>query len=429
MNDVSRDFMVFIHGVSADCGDLSHIPELNQVSRIAGGKRLLRLVPETVSAQRIVLDANTVTTLRDTFARLRDKEKMLILASGDPLFFGIAETVSQMLPRKNYRISAAPAAFQCAFARIGRSWRNYSFFSVHGSDAVLPCALILRAEGAVIYGDGNRHAVIIAREILAAFPQAEHRHAAVFADLGLPSETVFQGSLREIADLSDFSSGLSMLILTDSPKNDGFSPSLPLGLPDQAYLHENNMITHPETRAVVLSKLRLRRGALWDLGAGSGSVGIEAAGLCPTLQVYAVEKNELRCSHIRQNAAAHGVVNFHLMTEDMTDFIRHFEEAHEIPAPDSVFFGGGGNALKDLIPKVLQILKPGGVIAASAVLWETEQILYNIPLPEGVSREFVTLNIARTEPIGARQNAHIRRAENPVLIAVFTKHLDFQQER
>ena len=185
------------------------------------------------------------------------------------------------------------------------------------------------------------------------------------------------------------------------------SPGIPLGLPDEEYEHQNRMITHPEVRAVVLSKLRLRSGVLWDLGAGSGSVGIEAAGLCPGLTVCSVEKDAGRAEQIRNNAEKHGVDSLQLFENKMVDAIGI------LPDPDRIFFGGGSEELES----AFQRLKPGGILVATGILVETCARLASI-LPE-YRKELLILNISRTGEFSAGQ--HLWRAENPILIAVFEK--------
>ena len=405
---------ILLKGIPPDSGPLD-FPEIRHAQIIAGGKRLLALLPQDLHAQLIPLEANLKDTLKNLLRHLSPGRHLLILASGDPLFHGIASTVLAMANPEHVRIDPAPTAFQTAFARLKLPWSATRFFSVHGTDKILNARAVLTAPGAVVYGDPHRSASVLAKELVDAFPDAGQREAFLAEDLGLPSENLQADTLKNLSELPACS-GLSMLILPE--QGTGFSPALALGLPDETYHHQNHMITHPETRVLVLSKLRLRRGVLWDLGAGSGSVGLEAASLCEALEVHSVEKNPERCKDILQNIREAGLSNIHLHSGRMEDLWE------TLPAPDSVFFGGGGpEALSDLLPQTFRRLNPGGVLAATAILMETEQCLNAMPnrLQDLERAEFLTVNIARTEKLGP--SGHMRKAENPVFLAVFHKKM------
>ena len=168
------------------------------------------------------------------------------------------------------------------------------------------------------------------------------------------------------------------------------------------------MITHPEIRAVVISKLRLAPGVLWDLGAGSGSIGIEAAGLCPELQVVAVEKDAERVGHIAQNIAKEGLSNVRIeqgRAEELLD---------GLPVPTRIFIGGGG---PDLFEKAWEKLAPGGILVMTAVMLDTISMMTRIQ--PGSRLEFLTIQISRAEEI--LPGASMLRAENPIAVGVWKK--------
>ncbi len=131
------------------------------------------------------------------------------------------------------------------------------------------------------------------------------------------------------------------------------------------------MITHAEVRAVALAKLNIGPGVMWDIGAGFGSVGIEAVGLCECLDVYAVEKKEDRAGYITRNAAASGA--------GVTVVCGHAPEIiPQLPAPRSVFIGGGGKDVAEILQKTYERLQPGGCIVAAAVMLETRTALMSV---------------------------------------------------
>ena len=171
------------------------------------------------------------------------------------------------------------------------------------------------------------------------------------------------------------------------------------------------MITHPEVRAIVLSKLRLpASGVLWDLGAGSGSVGIEAAELVPELKVHAVEKNPERFAELAENIRRSGGNAFTAHCADATSLL------DTLPAPDRVFIGGGGDALPALLTKSFEQLRPSGRLVATAVLVESVAVLATVLAP--YRQELLTVNVSRAAALGEH---HCFKAENPITVAVFVK--------
>ena len=377
-----------------------------QAEVIAGGRRILALLGEC-SARKIELDG---AILRDPSALVQalTGRRALVLASGDPLYNGIGGTLLNCFPPERLRFHPQVTAFQVLSAKLGIPWEKASHFSVHGKES-LPWRRMLSSGLAVIYCDAKRSAQHVASGLIAAYPAGAGRRAAVGCDLGTESEWMESSTLGAIANDTRADRSLSILVLFPSSN----APELPLGLDDASYVHDGNVITHPEVRAVVLSKLRLHSGVMWDVGAGSGSVGLEAAGLCPALQVYAVEQSASRAANIRCNAERENLGNYHLCEGTFSG------KEKELPDPDFVFVGGGGTELEEILKQAFARLAPGGVLAATAVLVESVSVLSSV-LKE-YRRELLTLNIARALPLAG---SFCCKAENPVTLAVFAKKGD-----
>ena len=323
-----------------------------------------------------------------------------ICASLSSMENNLLNKISKLVDAEHLDIDPGITAFQRLFARLGRPWENAALFSVHGSDSPLPWRRILNAGTSVIYGDSRRTASDLAAALITLFPECATRSAAIGCELGSTREKIFSGTLAELAEKS--APALSLLVVFPE---EGKRPGLPLGLPDSDYQHAANMITHPEVRAVVLSKLRAVSGVMWDLGAGSGSVGLEAAGLAPELTVYAVEKNPGRAADLRVNAQRHGIP-LHVEEGEIASV------AGSLPDPDRVFFGGGSMELETVFAR----LRPGGILVATAVLVETAVRLESV-LTE-FRTELLTLNVSRACKMSGGE---FWRAENPITIAVFQK--------
>ena len=331
---------------------------------------------------------------------------MVFLASGDPLYCGIGATLLRFVPPRRLHFYPGITAFQKLFAALGQPWEKTRLFSLHARKKELPYREILRAPLCAVYGDAGRPAAKIAQELIQAFPAASRRSAAAGCNLGFPEEKVIRGTLSQIAKSEEAAVSLSVLALL--PEENVVVPQFPLGLPDDHYCHFRNMITHPEIRAIVLSKLRLVPGVLWDLGAGSGSVGIEAGGLCPGLEVHAVEKDPERHKELCHNIREEGIPNLSACLGNAEDLLE------KLPSPNRIFIGGGG---RDLLEKSFEYLLPGGILVMTGVMVETVSMMSS-SLTD-YRKELLTVNISRSQEITA--GGFMFRAENPIAIAVYAR--------
>ena len=374
---------------------------LDHAEIVIGAARLLELPQIPESAEKIPVDGKIMERLGEL---LNSGRKTVVLATGDPLYYGIGATLLRHVSADRLNFHPAPTAFQRLFARLGQPWEKVRLFSLHAKKTPVPFRAILSSPLAAVYGDAQRPAQKMAVELISAFPEAAKRQAAAGCNLGLPDEIVIRGTLSEIAE--NPASGASLSVLALLP-DDSERPFLPLGLPDDSYAHHRNMITHPEIRSIVLAKLRLSSGVMWDLGAGSGSVGIEAAGLCPDLQVYAVEKDSERYGQICENIAKEGLTNIRAEQGRSEDWI------DKLPVPDRIFIGGG----KDIFESAYARLAPGGLLVMTAVMLDTIALMSQIH-PEART-EFLTVQISRADEI--LPGSSMLRAENPIAVGVWKK--------
>ena len=186
------------------------------------------------------------------------------------------------------------------------------------------------------------------------------------------------------------------------------SDDLTLGMADDAFSHENGLITKMEVRAVTLAKLRLRPGlTLWDLGAGSGSVGIEASVLIGPGRIVAVEKRATRLAQIRENAGRYGVYNLDAVQCTLPEGLA------ELPAPDRIFIGGGGRELAAIIAASARFLRPEGVMVVNTVLADNLCRALDALEAAGMSTEVVQLQVSRSKAMPWSRRFE---AQNPVWI-------------
>lgn len=395
------------------CG-IDELPDARSAALIAaanvvyGSRRLLErfAVPE---AKRRVLAANARADA-ESLLRRTDGD-ILVLASGDALFHGMGGTLARlaaiMNPAPELHFLPGVTAFQALFARLGLPWDEAELYSAHHGDT-LSLQRVAAAKLAVVYGGSRQSAAGLAQALMAVHPPAATRAAVLADSLGTPQEHMVQAKLGDIAKLQPSPTSI-LVVLPD----DTAPPVLPLGLPVNHFEREAGLITAPDVRAVILSRLRLPAwGCLWDMGAGSGSVGLEAAGLCPGLDVWAVERKPERAAMARANAVRLGVANHHILCGESAAVAR------DLPDPDRIFFGGGGvEDLHALLDLGWNRLKPGGVLVLSAVTLETQHSAYGWH-PERRTA-LVSVAVAEERPLAGRY--HHLEPQRPIHLYCYCK--------
>lgn len=278
-----------------------------------------------------------------------------VLASGDPMWFGIGATLLRYVPVAEVRVVPAPSAFALAAARLGWAVQDTLCLSCCGRpvEAVLP-HLHEGARLLVLSADATTPAALAALLRAHGFG-ASRLH--VLEALGGPHERVRPGVPGDVGPLN--------LVAVEAAGAAGL-PLAP-GLDDAAFAHDGQITKH-EIRALTLSALAPRPGQLlWDVGAGSGSVGIEWMLRHPACRAVAVERREDRAARIRANAAALGVPGLQVVGGAAPAALAG------LARPDAVFLGGGAQA--DVIDAAWQALPAGGRLVANAIALRTEAAL------------------------------------------------------
>lgn len=367
-----------------------------QADLVYGSARLLAALnlPE---GKGILLGADARSKAAEALAAAASGQNILILASGDALYHGIGGTILS-LNTQGIPVTFVPGvtAFQTLFHRLGLPWDEARHFSAHHQETI-PLREILSCPLAAVYG-GTRHtAAGIARACLGHHPACAERPAILAENLGTPGERITRGTISTLAEETASPTSILLLLPADTA---AAAPILPLGLDNASYSKENNLITQEDVRAVILSRLRLPAwGVLWDIGAGSGSIGLEAAALRPGLDVYGLEKNENRLNDIRRNRENLSAIRYTAVCGTAP------ADLNLLPAPDRIFIGGGGRELAGILDACIARLRPGGILAASAVTLEAEHILHNWR-PE-LRLGSASIDIATSSPI-AGQYTHYK---------------------
>lgn len=416
---------------------------LERADVVYGSRRLLELCPVAVQEARI-LGTAAREAAADVLALSRRGKRVVVLASGDALYHGFGGTLAALRNSgDNIIYHPGITAFQALFSRLGLPWQEARLFCAHSGER-LPARRIAESPLSVTYAGSRYPADAVARAVLSVHPASGRRAAVAAERLGSDEERIIRGSLEELAGIACGPTSVLVLFPGEdraqaeaapvcgeavsfcSPGRSVSAPLLALGLPEEDYEREGNLITASEVRAVALAWLQLPAwGILWDVGAGSGSVGLEAAALRPDLDVHGIERVPERGALIERNRLRLGVANYTLHLGDALEVMQALNTGSAggaagnapLPDPDRVFIGGGGKGLPPLLEMSFRRLRPGGILVASAVTLETFSVLFAWT-PERRTR-LCRLDVAREQPIAGKSRRLLSR--NSIYLFSFYK--------
>ena len=376
---------------------------------LAGGRRHLDFLPDW-QGERIVLDNDVAAFIASIRERYRRKNTVT-LASGDPLFFGIGAALLANIPRDDLVFIPHVSSVQLAFARIKQTWHDARIVSLHGRPADALIAAVRAGETKIgVLTDARRHPAAIAG-ILRQLGAADAYELWVCENLGGADERI---SRHSPADLHDTTfSPLNIVVLRRTrPPMDRLGSDLPLlGIPELAFSHQSGprgMITRREVRLLALCYLELRPGdVVWDVGAGSGSVSLEAARLSRELRIFAIERDASACERLRTNLARFGASQVQVVAAEAPAGLAG------LPEPDAVFIGGSGGSLAEILDTVAAQLRPGGRVVLNCITLETLSLGWERLGELGLEPEATSVQLAHSRPLG---RLHSLEPDNPITI-------------
>jgi precorrin-6Y C5,15-methyltransferase (decarboxylating) len=321
---------------------------------LVGSLRHLDLTESSPKAERLELTSPLPLLFDAIDEHRRQGRRVCVLASGDPGFFGITRSLADHVGPAAVRVHPAPSSVALAFATQGWSWDDAIVASAHGRALEPAIAAVASAPKAAVLTDPTNPPEAVGAALLQHGPE---RDVVVVSRIGERDESVHHTDLTGLA--AGHFDPMSVVLLRDPVHAVSAEPTIGWGRSEHAFAHRDGMITKAEVRAVALGKLALHpTGVLWDVGAGSGSVGIEAALLAPRLRVFSIERDEQDAARITANAAAHDT-RITVVTGNAPDALA------DLPNPDRVFIGGGGI---DVLDECLNRLTPDGTIVATYIL-------------------------------------------------------------
>jgi precorrin-6Y C5,15-methyltransferase (decarboxylating) len=387
---------------------------LSSAELILGAEPVLELLTE-LPAERVRLGSDLpelVSSLTSNLARKR----VVIVASGDPLFYGVARYLCEKLGKDRFEVLPHVSSMQLAFARIKESWEEAYLTNLasHPLDAVLD--RIRTAELVGLFTSETETPPVVARALLAR--GLDYFRVYVCENLGAPDERVTQGELSDIQEM-EFAPLNVMILKRKEGRPDQQSAGSRFGRfgnPDDIFAQsqpKSGLITRSEVRAIALAQLNLHSTSIvWDIGAGSGSVAIEAAQLAPQGMVYAIEQDVADYHLIVANAQTFGVQNLKAVHGSAPAVFTG------LPAPDAIFVGGAGREINRLLASAYDVLRPGGRLVANVATLESLTATYAALKELRKNVQVLMVNIAQ----GVEQLETLRfEAINPTFLLSIAK--------
>jgi precorrin-6B C5,15-methyltransferase / cobalt-precorrin-6B C5,C15-methyltransferase len=362
---------------------------LLQARTLFGGRRHLALLADPLAPGAAQERVPWPSPFASAFSMLLSRRgtPVCVLASGDPMWFGIGASLARLLPAEEFRVYPAPSSFTMAAARLGWPLQDAVALSVHGRpfDALHPhvhpgARLLILSE--------NGHSPAAIARLLRERGFGPSR-LCVLEHLGGPSERRLDG------DAADWpyeqAADLNLVAVHCLPDPDAVRLSTLAGLPDSAFAHDGQL-TKRHVRAATLAQLAPLPGEfLWDVGAGCGSIGVEWMRAHPSCRAAAVEADAKRCGLIDRNRLRLGVPGLQIVHGRAPEVLRGLD------TPQAVFIGGGLTE-PDLLERCWDALPPGGRLVANAVTLQSEAIL--IGWRQRIGGELTRISVAHAAPLG-----------------------------
>ena len=370
------------------------------------------LLPPALS-QRLDGTAN-LEDLCEKIESARGK-RVVVLASGDPLFYGTARYVCGRLGKDRFEVVPHVSSMQLAFARVKESWEEAFLANLSGQSIERVIDKIRSSDTVGLFTSEQWPPAAVATALLDE--GLDSFQAYVCENLGSPDERVTQGSLADIA--RDSFGPLNVMILVRKARAvaaPGQAGGRLFGNPDECFLQtrpKRGLLTPAEVRSMALAELELRADSVvWDVGAGSGSVGLEAARIASRGIVHAIEMDPEDHQLITENAKRFGVSNLRAVLGTAP------EAWAGLPDPDAIYVGGSGRHVAMLVDEAWKRLKPGGRLVTSCNSIENLAAVHALLRSRSSDAAYWMVNIAR----GIEQLDRIRfEAINPSFLMAATK--------
>ena len=375
---------------------------IKEADIVVGGKRLLNFFQFNDFQQIVFLEKNITSTLTNLKKKL-DKN-IVILASGDPLFFGIGKKVIDIFGKELIEFYPYLNSIQILASKAKIPYNDITFYSVHGRNFNKEYFLYLVKYNSkiAILTDKKNNINLIIKTLKSSNLKLDNISIVIGQMLGTVNEKIISCNINSHLDIipSDLD---SIIILNREPYK--FYNS---GLLESEFYYTKNLITKKEVRAVSISLLQLNMDSiLWDIGGGSGSISIEAASLCFKGKVFIIEKNKNRIEQIKKNIAKFLCHNIEIIYGDAMNVV------NVLPLPDRIFIGGFSGNIEDILDYI-KTLKKEIIVVINIVIIEKLFSIVNWCKKNNVKFEVSQIQVSNLNEIGDEFNYF--KSQNPVNI-------------
>lgn len=356
-----------------------------RASLVVGGRRHLALVAEIVKGETLAWPSPPQSAFPAILARRGDA--VCVVATGDPFFYGIGPLLARHVPLAEMLCLPTASCFSLAACRLGWALQDCALVTLHGRalERIVPY-LQPRARILALSWDATTPGRLAALLMRHGFADAR---MTVCAAIGGPRESLRSTTAREFALEGIDDLNLVALDIGNAPS--GRAIPLTPGLPD-AWFEHDGQLTKQDIRAMTLAALAPRQGEmLWDIGAGSGAVGIEWMLAAPSNRAIAIERDAARAARIARNAASLGVPDLVIVAGAAPTAL------HDLAQPDAVFIGGG-TTTHGTVDAAWAALRCGGRLVVNGVSIETHATLIDRFKKHGGSLK--TVQVAHADPLG-----------------------------
>ena len=392
-----------IIGIGQGKEDLTqkHLELIKECDVLVGGKRHLSMFGY-LDIQKIPITGH-INSIIELIKEKMSLYKIVVLASGDPLFYGIGSTLTQHFEKKHLNIHSNISSVSAAFAAIKEPWHDAKIISLHEKkkNTFSFSRLVYENKIAFLTAPG------MGPQFIAAGLIQENMYdfkICVLEKLGDKNErkiTWFDNI--DLIKEQTFSQPNIVILQKQGKEKSTFLNETHIGMEDFLFKHSKGLITKSEIRSITLSKLKLikKDHILWDIGSGSGSVGIEASFQIPWGHVYAIEKHPGRISDIIHNIKNFNRSNIKVLNTAFPEGIE------ELKTPDRIFIGGGGKSLGQIIKASCDKLAVFGIIVINTVLLQNLEIALRLLKEYKFDPHIVQIQVSRSKgmPFGDRLEA------------------------
>jgi precorrin-6Y C5,15-methyltransferase (decarboxylating) len=369
---------------------------LSRCSLIVGTKRFAPLVAHLPCRFTAIAPLDSAL---EVIRKTLPESNVAVLASGDPLFYGIGRRLLAEFPKDTIEIYPALSSLQRACALFQISWDDAKITSLHGrTHGHLPGLLLANKKNLVLTDAKNSPDRIAGQlidylQLIGETSLPPKIKMLVAENIGLEHEKIFCGNLIEGSKHSFAPLNILCLLVPSVPDNSSYNYRF--GLTEDSIQHSRGLITKSEVRAATLHQLQLPKdGILWDVGAGSGSLSIEAARANPELTVYAIEHKAEELENIKNNIVKFRCYNI------VPVFGRAPEALDQVPDPDRVFIGGSSGSLPQIVELIDKRLNSDGRLVVNGVIEKTVQVTPQQMKKYGFSVTSSVIKVTRTDADG-----------------------------